>query len=208
MKLPFQRIGISFLCLLAAMSLQSCPSIMNALNNVKRLQFKLENVAQFKVAGITTANKSALSDFSIVDGLSLSRAVAQGKLPVEFTLNVAAVNPNDGTGGSPARTATLSGLDFRLLIDDVQTIKGDITSPIDIPGTGQSTIIPVTVTLDLYEYFGNKGYDGLINLALSLGGAKGSASRLKLDARPTVSTPLGPVAYPGRITIIDKQFSN
>lgn len=196
------------LALALATTLQSCPGIMNALNNVQRLQFKLENVANFKVAGIAIANKSALTDFSIMDGLSLTQAVAGKKLPAEFTINIAAVNPNDGKGGSPARSATLSSLDFRLLIDDVQTIKGDITSPLDIPGTGQSTIIPVTVSLDLYEYFGNKGYDGLVNLALALGGAKGSASHIKLDARPTVSTVLGPVAYPGRITIIDKQYSN
>jgi len=196
------------LALALATTLQSCPGIMNALNNVQRLQFKLENVANFKVAGIAIANKSTLTDFSIMDGLSLTRAVAGKKLPAEFTINIAAVNPNDGKGGSPARSATLSSLDFRLLIDDVQTIKGDITSPLDIPGTGQSTIIPVTVSLDLYEYFGNKGYDGLVNLALALGGAKGSASHIKLDARPTVSTVLGQVAYPGRITIIDKQYSN
>ncbi len=203
-----QRATLFMLALALATTLQSCPGIMNALNNVQRLQFKLENVANFKVAGIAIANKSTLTDFSIMDGLSLTRAVAGKKLPAEFTINIAAVNPNDGKGGSPARSATLSSLDFRLLIDDVQTIKGDITSPLDIPGTGQSTIIPVTVSLDLYEYFGNKGYDGLVNLALALGGAKGSASHIKLDARPTVSTVLGPVAYPGRITIIDKQYSN
>ncbi len=208
MNVHLRRITLSLLCIALATTLQSCPAIMNALNNVQRLQFKLENVANFKVAGITIANKSALTDFSIMDGLSLSRAVAGGRLPAEFTINIAAVNPNDGKGGSPARSATLSSLDFRLLIDDVQTIKGDITSPLDIPGTGQSTIIPVTVSLDLYEYFGNKGYDGLVNLALALGGAKGSASHIKLDARPTVSTVLGPVSYPGRITIIDKQYSN
>jgi hypothetical protein len=203
-----QRATLFMLALALATTLQSCPGIMNALNNVQRLQFKLENVANFKVAGIAIANKSTLTDFSIMDGLSLTRAVAGKKLPAEFTINIAAVNPNDGKGGSPARSATLSSLDFRLLIDDVQTIKGDITSPLDIPGTGQSTIIPVTVSLDLYEYFGNKGYDGLVNLALALGGAKGSASHIKLDARPTVSTVLGQVAYPGRITIIDKQYSN
>ena len=34
-------------------------------------------------------------------------------------------------------------------------------------------------------------------------------SRVKtvtLDARPTVTTPLGPIAYPGRITIINREF--
>jgi len=62
--------------------------------------------------------------------------------------------------------------------------------------------------LDLYNFFGNKGYDGIVNLALAIGGVQGSAARLKLDAQPTVSTPLGAITYPSRITIIDKNFTN
>jgi len=34
-------------------------------------------------------------------------------------------------------------------------------------------------------------------------------SRVKtvtLDAQPTVTTPLGPITYPGRITIINREF--
>lgn len=202
-----RRTAIFSLCIMLSFSLQSCPSIMNALGNLQKLQFKLENITNFRVAGIQTNNKSKLSDFSITDGIALSRAVATNKFPAEFTINIAAINPNDGTGTAPQRTATLSSLDFRLLIDDLPTIKGDISKPLDIPGNGQTTMIPVTVSMDLYEFFGNKGYDGLVNLALALGGAKGSASHIKLDAKPTVSTILGNIAYPDRITIVDKQFS-
>jgi len=180
---------------------------MDALGNIQKLQFKLENITNFRVAGIQTSNKSTVSDFSITDVLALTRAVASNKFPTEFTINIAAINPNDGTGTAPKRTATLSSLDFRLLIDDLPTIKGDISKPLDIPGNGQTTIIPVTVSVDLHEFFGKKGYDGLVNLALALGGAKGSTSHIKLDAKPTVSTILGNIAYPDRITIIDKQFS-
>jgi hypothetical protein len=196
------------MCLTLAISLQSCPTGFNALLNLQRLQFKLENVSNFRLAGISTGNKSKISDFSMSDALSLTRSVATNKLPAEFTINIAAINPNDGKGIAPQRTATLSSLDFQLLIDDMPTIKGDISKPLDIPGTGETTMIPVTVSLDLYEFFGNKGYDGLINLALALGGAKGSTSHIKLDARPSVSTIIGNITYPGRITIVDKQFSN
>ncbi|MBI3259794.1 MAG: LEA type 2 family protein [Ignavibacteriae bacterium] len=204
----FQRTALLSLCIALSFSLQSCPSVLNALNNLQRLQFKLENVSNFRVAGIQIDNKSKLSDFSISDGLSLSRAVATNRFPATFTINVAAINPNDGKGTAPQRTATLSSLDFQLIIDDLPTIKGDISQPLDIPGNGQTTMVPVTVSMDLYEYFGNKGYDGLVNLALVLGGAKGSTSHIKLDARPTVSTAIGNIAYPGRIIIVDKQFSN
>lgn len=195
-------------CLVLATSLQSCPSILNALNNLQRLQFKLANVSNFRIAGIQIDNKSKLSDFSISDGLALSRAVATNKFPATFTINVAAVNPNDGKGTAPQRTATLSSLDFQLIIDDMPTIKGDISQPLDIPGNGQATMVPINVSMDLYDYFGNKGYEGLVNLALVLGGAQGSTSHIKLDAKPTVSTVIGNIAYPGRITIVDKQFSN
>jgi hypothetical protein len=41
---------------------------------------------------------------------------------------------------------------------------------------------------------------------LNIGGIGGSPTRLKLDAQPTVTTPLGPISYPGRLTIIDKEF--
>jgi len=41
---------------------------------------------------------------------------------------------------------------------------------------------------------------------LSIGGASGSPAKLKLDAKPTIRTQFGPISYPGRITIIDKEF--
>lgn len=202
------RTAVLSMCVVMTFSLQSCPSIFTALNNLKRLQFKLENVSNLRVAGVQIDNKSKLSDFSITDGLALSRAVATNKFPATFTINIAAINPNDGKGTAPQRTATLSSLDFQLLIDDLPTIKGDISKPLDIPGNGQTTMVPVAVSMDLYEFFGNKGYDGLVNLALALGGAKGSTSHIKLDALPTVSTIIGNISYPNRITIVDKQFSN
>lgn len=187
---------------------QSCPAVTNALANLQRLQFKLDGLSNFRLAGVSLAGKSSITDFSAFDALALTRAFGTNQFPAEFILNVAAVNPNDGKGGSRESSALLQGLEWRLLIDDKETIHGNIDAPVEIPGTGQSTIIPVRISLDLYKFFGSKGYDNVINLALALGGAKGSTSRLKLDARPTISTPIGPLAYPNRITIIDKQFSN
>ena len=62
------------------------------------------------------------------------------------------------------------------------------------------------MSIDLYEFFGNKGYEGLLNIALALGGMRRDPTRIALDAQPQVSTPLGPIVYPGRLTIISREF--
>ena len=97
-------------------------------------------------------------------------------------------------------------MESRLLIDGTPTVIGNIDQAIEIPGTGRNTVIPIRMTIDLYEFFAAKGYEGLLNLALALGGAERDPARVALDAQPTVTTPLGPIVYPGRITIIDAEF--
>lgn len=115
-------------------------------------------------------------------------------------------NPNDGTGGSTKTTSTLTSLESRLLIDGKPTVYGNIDRPIEVPGTGQAATVPVRMSIDLYELFGQRGYEEIIGLALAIGGRRRDISRISLDAQPKVSTPFGEIVYPGRITIIDKEF--
>ncbi len=188
---------------------QSCASLTDltsSLARLQRLQFKLGTVEGFLLAGIPLSQKASLSDFTVQDGLKLARLFGSKKLPVEFTLNVVAINPNDGSSGKVKTTATLSGLAARLLIDGQPTVYGDIDRPVEIPGSGQETTIPLRLTLDLYEFFGNQGLERLLQLALSIGGQNGSSSRLALDIQPRVMTPLGEIKYPDRLIIIDKEF--
>lgn len=93
-----------------------------------------------------------------------------------------------------------------LLIDDKETINGKVSTPLTIPSGSQSTTIPVGVGLDLYKFFGDKGYNDIINLALAVGGVNSSAARLKLKMKPTISIAGFPISYPNYITAIDKEF--
>ncbi len=123
-------------------------------------------------------------------------------------MNVEAKNPNDGTGGYPQTNATLKEFPWRLEVDNVETIAGSIGAPVTVPGTGEIQNIPLTMNIDLIQFFGNKGLDNLVNLALTLGGQQGSSSKLALFATPTVSSPLGDIKYPGELKIVDQSFSN
>ena len=187
--------------------LASC-SVYETFVNLTRLQFKLGKVSNFELNGINLSNKKAMSDFSPLEILNISGMFATGKFPVSFILNVDAKNPNDGTGGYKSTDATIQSFPWRLLIDDKETVTGNISQPISVPGTGEVTTIPIKIQMDLIEFFQNEGYQSLINLALTLGGENGSTSKLTLYADPVVNTPLGNISYPGELKIVDYSFTN
>lgn len=198
-----------FALLLVVGLLTACSTlrdINNSLNTLSKLEFKLGQVNNFRLAGVDITKMSDPSRLSIADGIALGRAFAQKSINATFTLNVDAKNPNTGTNGTKQSVVTLKDLDWRMLIDDKQTVSGNLGRPFDIPGNGQTVAVPLNVSLDLYTFFADKGYDGILNLAMALGGQHGSAARIKLDAMPTVNTPFGAIAYPSRIVIVDKEF--
>jgi hypothetical protein len=177
--------------------------IANVIPNLARCSFKLDRIGDFQLAGVPLTGKTSLG---LTDAAKVVASFTRGELPATFTLNVAAQNPNDGTGGNSRSTATMTSFAWNLRIDDTPTISGDIAEPISIPGTGQQTIIPLRMNLDLLKFFKDKGYDKILNLALALGGAQGSTSRVALRATPTIKTDYGPLTYPGEINIIDTEF--
>jgi hypothetical protein len=202
-------LAVSLLVLAVALVPAGCATLDQlsaTLVNLRRLEFRIGQVTGFRLAGIDLGRASALSQLTPFDAMALAGAYASRRLPAELVVEVEAVNPNDGSAGAPQTTSTLTSLECRLLVDGRPTVTGNIDRPFEIPGTGQATIVPIRLSFDLYEFFGEKRYAELIDLALALGGASRDTSRISLDARPTVTTPLGNITYPGRITISGSQL--
>jgi hypothetical protein len=200
---------LSLLVAVLAVSGFSCKQLQDlqrSMTNLSRCKFKLDTINGFELMGVGLSNKAKLSDFSLLDAAKLAAGFTRGSFPASFTLNVAAINPNDGTGGTPNASATLTSFAWTLILDNTTTINGDITDPIVIPGTGQQSIIPLKMNLDLAKFFKDKGYESVANLALALGGVNGSPSRVTLRAKPRLKTDFGEITYPGEIDIIDREF--
>ena len=194
------------LCVVLATSCASIRDITNTLASLQKMQFKIANITGMRLAGVDVARIASPSSLSITDALALTQAFARRALPASVTLNVDVRNPNTGASGTKSVPLTLNDLQWRLLIDDKQTINGGLGNPVDVPGNGITTTLPLVINIDLYSFFADKGYDGLVNLALALGGQQGSSARVKLDAMATVITPLGKLTYPNRISIVDTEF--
>jgi hypothetical protein len=185
--------------------LASC-GVYNSLMNLSKLKFKLGNVNNFKVAGILIDNKTKLSDFGTMDIVNLTSRVMSGDFPVSFTVNVLAQNPNSSSE-SNISDISLESFPWTLYINDKKTISGNISNPVKVPAVENTTAIPLEMSLDLKDFFAGDGLNELINLALNLGGAKGSPSNLKIIAEPVLGTSLGNMSYPNPITIIDNNFN-
>lgn len=200
---------IFVLLILFALTNLSC-SVYQTIVNISRLQFKLGAVNNFTLNGVSLSGKTKIQDFSTIDILKISASVAKGNLPVSFVLNVNAKNPNDGTGGYQRTNATIKDFPWRLLVDNKETISGDLASPVSVPGTGELVTIPLRMNFDLVSFFKDRDYESLINLALNIGGynkSSSGSSNLELYAKPVVTTIIGDVSYPQELKIISANFT-
>jgi LEA14-like dessication related protein len=200
-KISFIMIALSF-----SFSIVSCSAAYQSMVNLGRLKFKLGEVNGFTVNGISISGKSKLSDFSFAETASLTSAIAKGSLNASFILNVQALNPNDGKGGYPRTSATIQAFPYKLYIDETETISGDIASPVGIPGTGETEILPLRINLDLIKFFKNNDYIKIINLVLLIGGKGGDSSKLRITAKPVIGSPLGNITYPKELNIVNYEF--
>jgi hypothetical protein len=200
------------LVLVVALGASGCKSLTNtlgALTDIKNLEFKLGDANAFKVSGIDISTMSQPSQISPLDMARVVANVAGKTLPVSFTLNVLARNPNTGSGRTQPTPLYLSKLDWTLIVDDRTTINGVVNRELEIPASGGTTTIPLQINMDLYKFFNDKGHMDLLNLAMAIGGANGSSSNLKLLAKVAVRIPgVGVVEYPDQITIVDQTFNS
>ena len=176
--------------------LPGCKSLQEVAN-LRNVDFAIDRVAQPRLAGIDVANVRSYEDVGATDMLRLSAAIADGELPLSFTLHLDAQNP-----ASNSMNARLTQMDWTLMLDDRETISGTFNREV-VLRPGEPTDIPIDVSLDLVRFFDDNLRD-LVDLALAVGG-DGEAQNVKLKARPTIRTAMGPMRYPGQITIVNEE---
>lgn len=187
--------------LLPALALVLASSGCTALQQIsalKSVDFAIQNVNQVFLAGVNVDEVRSYNDLNIMDATRLVAAISRKDLPLSLTVNVGATNPAD----NPV-TARMVGLDWRLFLDENETIGGNFNDPRDLP-PGVEVGIPIQVELNLVQFFEESAQD-LFELAAALSGQSGAGKNVSLRARPTVNTPLGPIRYPNEITIVSRE---
>lgn len=161
---------------------------------LRQVDFDLGGVQNGLVAGVNLDRVADSRSLGVTDVARLTAAAARGSVPLSFTLNVDAENPSDNP--TPAQ---LVKLDWTLFLNDTQTISG-IYNDDRLIQPGATTVLPIAMELDLVDFFGRNVGD-LSNLIVNLAGGGGSPSDIRLEAQPTIQTSLGPIRYPGTLSI-------
>lgn len=164
---------------------------------LRQVAFALDGVANGRLAGVEIGRLRNASNLSALDIGRITVAMARRDVPLDFIVNVRATNPSEN-----GTTASLVKLAWTLLLDDKETISGEVDSVVTLP-PGQPTTMPLRMRLNLAEFVDGPA-DDLVNLALSVAGLDADPTRITLRALPTVDTPIGPIRYPAPITIVNR----
>ncbi len=173
-------------CLLVVLVLPSCATLQS-LTALSQVRFQLDRVSELHLAGVRLDDVRRYEDLSVLDAARIGSALVNRTLPLDAVVHVGADNPGDNP------EARLLALDWTLFLRDRETVSGVMEDELVLPA-GQRTDVPVQVRMDLLEFF-DGGTRDLVDLALALGGAGQEPVDVRLEALPTIQTPLGPIRY-------------
>lgn len=182
--------------------------VIKDLTNLSRLQFKIANLESISISGVNINNKNSIRDFSSLEILRLSTSFIRNDMPLEFILNVQVKNPNADNVSQSNSNFRLSSFPWRLFLDGSEVLAGNISSPVDIPGNKGISYIPVGIKINLINIIKDKGYEGILNLALTIAQQKDRPTKIELFAKPVVVTPIGKINYPDEIKIVSMNYTN
>lgn len=196
MSRSIHRIPAALLAVLVV-SVSSCATL-GQIRALEHVDFSIAGVSQVRLAGVDLSSVRGFGDLSLADGAILANAVRQGELPLAMEIRVLAQNPADNLVD-----ARIVNMDWTLLLEDRETVSGEFVGETVLP-RGEATVLPVTVSLNLVDFFEGSSRD-LFELALSFTGMGGGPRNVTLLALPVVETVLGPITYerPLRIVSVD-----
>lgn len=177
--------------LAAALWLASCGvarQIQEA-KNFAKCQFRIRSVEDTRLGDVKIHNVKSLKDLSLKKAAEIAAVLTSDKIPLAFTLNLQANNPN-------TEAAAINKLEWILFVDEYEMVSGVLNKKVEIPG-GTVAEVPIAVTVDLREAMKGKSRDAITHLAFNVAGHGDNPTHLLLKVRPSIDIAGYVFQYPG-----------
>lgn len=196
MKSRYSFLATGLIFVLMMIVIPSCDVLKQAeqMANLVNCKFRIQSVQNLNLAGINVQQIKSISDLSLMDAQKLLTAVATGSFPLSMTLNVDAKNPN-------ASSAGMNKLDWILLIDNIEMVRGLLNQRVVIPGNNGTATIPMQLSVDLKKVLKGRSADAIVNFGLNLAGVGNKPTRITLKLKPTITIGQTDLRYPDYITV-------
>ncbi len=172
-------------------------SSLQQLAALRQVGFALLGVPGGRLAGVDIAKITSGTKLSALDYGKLTVALARQDVPLDFLVNVEALNPAENKV-----TAKMVRMGWALYLNDKETINGVVDTAV-VMEPGKPVIIPMRMRVNLVQFFNGPAQD-LVDLAVAVAGLNPDPTKISIKASPTIETPLGPLAYPNPITIVSR----
>ena len=179
--------------------LSGCKSLKE-IKTFAKCDFRMVSLTNPKIAGVGITGKNSFKDLNFLDGAKLTKSLLSGRLPLNFTLNVEAKNPNP-------TTAAMNSMEWIAFIDGVEIARGNNQQRVEIPSNGGKSTIPLNISTDLKSLLAQKSRDAILNFGFNLADAGNRPTRVTLKVKPTISVAGIPLSYPGFISV-NREFGN
>lgn len=162
--------------------------------------FRMKNVDNIAIAGISLNNITQPDQFSILDVAKLLSAAKSTNFPLSFNINVEGTNPN-------SKEAGLNKMDYIVLIDNQQMASGTVNQVVSIPAYNGKSNIPFNIEINLKEIFKGQSTDAIVKFAKNLAGLSSDNSRITMKIKPYITINNSEIAYPDYISL-SKDFKS
>jgi hypothetical protein len=95
----------------------------------------------------------------------------------------------------------MNGMEWILLIDDIEMSRGKLDRRIEVMPNNQTAIMPVTLGCDLRKVLSGKSAEAVKNFGFNLAGQGNQPTRIALKAKPSIVIGNMVIPYPDYITI-------
>lgn len=194
---------LALLCLTAiTISISGC-GLNKQAQQIKALEkctYKIVSADQVTLAG--TDLKSLVNEQNInlasLPGLALG--LLRRDIPLRAKLNLEITNPT-------SNGASINEFEYKVLINHEEISTGFVNQGVEI-GSGQSAVVPVNMTANIYPFISDsKVMDNITRFLKARKGGPEEKGIVTLKIRPSIKVAGALIKYPGFITI-DKEISS
>jgi LEA14-like dessication related protein len=156
----------------------SC-DVLSGVASFVNCKYEFAGFSNPSVGGINISNVTNINNIDPASLIKLSVGILSGSLPLSFTVNVNATNPN-------STTAQIAGLDWGIDLNSTNVLSGTLNHSVSIPGNGGQTVIPLTIQTDLLQLFKGESKDNILSFINHLLNASESSSNVAIRIRPSI----------------------
>ncbi|MBC7567924.1 MAG: hypothetical protein H7223_13280 [Pedobacter sp.] len=192
---------VMFFLLLIAVSGCGINKQAQQIRALEKCTYRITSADEITIGGTDVKKLFAGQEFNLASLPGLAFGLLRQDVPLKARLNLEVKN----TSGEDA---AINQFEYKILINNADLAEGIVNQEVNV-ASGQSTIVPVNMIVNLYPFVSNNKVMNQIAEFVKAGKDGGPEKKglLTLKIRPSIKVGNTLVKYPGFITI-DKEISS